>query len=425
MSATGGAARLALVAFFAVLVGSAHAQGPTASSRAAANGVIAFQTDRDRNLEIYVVNVDGSNPLNLTNRKSANDIQPAWSPDGRWIAFASNRSGRWQLYVMRYTRSSKTKAQRLLVTSGTDVNPAWSPDGTQIAFEGNRKGNWDIFVVKVKASSTSVAVSGVPSDLTKSPGADDRDPSWSPKSDKLVFTTTATQSPNWNLATVTVSSQPKQTPLLSTSAAEFRPEWSSTGRIFFSRLTGRNYDVYWTTESGRPPVRITTSVREDANPAASSSGKSIAFTRGAKLGYDIYVSTADGGDQTLLVRTRGDDMNPAWQPGAERALARTKLPNSMRSPLGRTTCYGILWSGTAYPDSKTGGCGSDTLKGLGGADILTGGGGRDYLYGDGGGDSLYARDSTVDGAVDGGDGTDCAVVDPGDPYTSAQAKAYC
>jgi dipeptidyl aminopeptidase/acylaminoacyl peptidase len=67
------------------------------------NGKIAFMSDRDGNEEVYVMNPDGSGPVNLTNNPAI-DLKPAWSPDGKRIAFASNRDGgdfnSFEIYVM-------------------------------------------------------------------------------------------------------------------------------------------------------------------------------------------------------------------------------------------------------------------------------------------------------------------------------------
>src|SRR5574337_131638 len=116
----GVGAIIALVAVFLGLFGR-PSTGPGASrtetvppatampaSIGGANGLIAFQSERDGNAEIYVVHADGSGQTNLTNSPAA-DYAPAWSPDGRRIAFISDRSGRQEIYVMNADGSGVTQ----------------------------------------------------------------------------------------------------------------------------------------------------------------------------------------------------------------------------------------------------------------------------------------------------------------------------
>ncbi len=74
---------------------------------------------------------------------------PDWSPDGRRIAFDSDRDGNFEVYAMNADGSGVT---RLTVRDAHDVGPAWSPDGRRIAFHSNREdGNWDIYVMNPAA----------------------------------------------------------------------------------------------------------------------------------------------------------------------------------------------------------------------------------------------------------------------------------
>src|SRR5207244_703508 len=85
---------------------------------------ILFETNRDGNYEIYVMNADGSSQVNLTNNP-ASDADPAWSPDGSKIAFNSSRDGNVEVYVMNADGSS---LRNLTNNPARDLRPAWSPD---------------------------------------------------------------------------------------------------------------------------------------------------------------------------------------------------------------------------------------------------------------------------------------------------------
>ena len=88
-----------------------------------AAGKIAFVSDRDGALEIYVMNADGSDLARLTDN-SADDSSFAWSTDGTRIAFASNRDGNYEIYVMNADGSGQTN---LTDNPAVDGGPAWSP----------------------------------------------------------------------------------------------------------------------------------------------------------------------------------------------------------------------------------------------------------------------------------------------------------
>ena len=89
-----------------------------------------FVSWRDGNGEVYAMDADGSGPRNLT-QHPAKDVRPAWSPDGRRIAFVSRRDGNSEVYVMNADGSGKRNLTR---SRASDDFPTWSPDGRRIAF---------------------------------------------------------------------------------------------------------------------------------------------------------------------------------------------------------------------------------------------------------------------------------------------------
>ena len=107
---------------------------------------IAFSSNRDGNFDIYVMDSDGKNVRNLTKHGRRDHQIPTWSPDGRQIAFSSNRDGGDDdIYVMD---SDGKNVHRLTKHKKEDILPAWSPGG-RIAFSSNRDGNVEIYVMEV------------------------------------------------------------------------------------------------------------------------------------------------------------------------------------------------------------------------------------------------------------------------------------
>ena len=81
---------------------------------------IAFTSTRDGNSEVYVMNADGSAPINLTKHPES-DFFPTWSPDGKKLAFVSERDGNREIYVMNADGSNQT---RLTENDSSDEWPA-------------------------------------------------------------------------------------------------------------------------------------------------------------------------------------------------------------------------------------------------------------------------------------------------------------
>ena len=88
-------------------------------------GSLANDCLPDEDLDVWVVNWDGSNLSNLTEDSAEGDSHPDWSPDGTQIVFDSWRSGTAEIYIMN---SDGSNPQALTDGPGQNIEPKWSPD---------------------------------------------------------------------------------------------------------------------------------------------------------------------------------------------------------------------------------------------------------------------------------------------------------
>jgi len=179
------------------------------------NGKIAFASDRDGNYEIYVMNADGSGQTRLTNN-NYKEGHPDWSPDGTKIVFTSNRDGNPEIYVMNANGSGQT---RLTNNNYKDGEATWSPDGTKIVFQSDRDGNVEIYIMNANGSGqTRLTINS----------ASDWDPNWSPDGTMIVFE--SDRNGNYEIYVMNANGS-GQTRLTINSASDYEPFWQSLPRL--------------------------------------------------------------------------------------------------------------------------------------------------------------------------------------------------
>jgi TolB protein len=158
---------------------------PASATFPGPNGRIAFE----RGGNIWVMNPNGTGQLRLTTSGTA--ANPQWSADGGMIAYdqATGTTGR-DIWVMNGNGSGK---YRVTTHVRNEYDPAWSPDGRWLAFVSDRRGDGEIFKVHSTAPFgtairlTSTAGTGDPSPTPDDPYLTDSEPTWSPSGDRIAF----------------------------------------------------------------------------------------------------------------------------------------------------------------------------------------------------------------------------------------------
>jgi Tol biopolymer transport system component len=284
---------------------------------------IVFASYRDGNMDICVMNPDGSYQTRLTNNP-AKDEYPTWSPDGKRIAFGSTRDSHSEIYenaevyIMNADGSHQTN---LTNNPAFDHFPSWSPDGKKIAFASERDGNMNIYIMNADGSNQTR--------LTDHPAADVM-PRWSPDGKKIAFQTTRHGEP-MEIYVMNADGS-NQTNLTNNPAVDMMPSWSPDGKkIAFASTRDGNYEIYVMNADGSNQTNLTNNPATEQAPSWSPDGKKIAFyslrndVPDAKdygkderpwyeFNAEIYVMNPDGSEQTDLTNNPAYDGYPSWSP---------------------------------------------------------------------------------------------------------------
>ncbi len=142
---------------------------------------VAFASDRDGFWDLYRLDVQSGQVSQLTNTPEY-DSSPSWSPDQAWIAYETYQEGNLQIAILSLT-DSNPKPIMLTDDSSSNHSPAWAPNGRQIAFVSDRGGNQDIWIADLNKTQDRF------SDVSNTAQTIEAHPVWSPDGNRLAWAT--------------------------------------------------------------------------------------------------------------------------------------------------------------------------------------------------------------------------------------------
>jgi Tol biopolymer transport system component len=264
---------------------------------------LAFVSSRDGDYAIFEMNADGGAQHRLTvggaevtsPARLFFQIEPAWSPDGRRIAFSSRRSGTFDIYVMN---ADGTGTRRLTSSKDNESHPTWAANGRKIAFVRKE----DIYTMNADGSAVR---------RISDPTAEESDPAWSPDGRWIAYVRRepGTASRELWLMRPDGSARRRLTPQTGSSAT---PAWSpdSTRLVFSSNEEGSRYELYTIGVGGKGLRRVAPTARDNFEPSWSPDGTKIAYQEEGAI-YTIELET-----RTIEKLTDSDDndSSPVWNP---------------------------------------------------------------------------------------------------------------
>ncbi|MBI1876421.1 MAG: Tol-Pal system beta propeller repeat protein TolB [Acidobacteria bacterium] len=269
---------------------------------------LAFSSDRDlekmtgpiqkRDVkEIYISDYDGANQRRVTIQRQLN-ITPAWSPDGRAIAYTSYRGDSPDIAVSFIYKAAAPA--RPANGKGHNFVPAWSPDGSKIAFWSNRDGNPEIYVMNADGSN--------PRQLTHH-RASDASPTWSPSGNQIAFTSDRTGTPQ----IFVMDADGLNVRQITHASYCDRPTWSPApyNEIAYASRTGPGYDIVVYDIATGQHRQITFGEGSNESPTFAANGRHLAFmsTRSGKS--HIFTIGRDGKGLKQITRV-GNNYMPNW-----------------------------------------------------------------------------------------------------------------
>jgi TolB protein len=259
---------------------------------------IAFISTTTGNKEVYLADFDGYNPKQFTST-GAITLFPAWSSDGKWLAYTDYGRGKPELVIDKIGE----KAATIVNLKGTSTTPAWEPGEFALAASLSYEGNPMIYLLSGNGK--------VLKRLTQHWGIDVA-PAWSPDGKAFAFVSDRSGSPQIYIQEVEGGNVRRLTFEGNYNAA---PAWSPRGdTLAFAGSSNGHFDIFLIGVEGKGPIQLTQEAGNNESPTWSPDGNLIAFSSTREGPSRIYVMNANGTDQRRLLLLKGEQTDPAWSP---------------------------------------------------------------------------------------------------------------
>ena len=279
---------------------------------------IAVDSPRAGPRRIWIVDAEGHNPQQVTSdvSEAIAHVRPRWSPDGRRIVFQNMERTRFDVRVVDLeTRRLSWITQDFF----QDLQPVWSPSGRYVHFSSYRSGGLNLWRIAVSSGGKP---RGAPQQLTTGAGQD-VEPALSSDGERLLFTIRRQNADLWMLPVDPKSGRPTGSPreAVATSREESRGAWSPDGRFvaFNSDRAGTMNVWIWDRETGSTRA-VTSGPGGDYQASWSPDGRTLAFFSSRSGAPDVWAAEVESGALRALTESASLDINPFFSPDG-RSLA--------------------------------------------------------------------------------------------------------